>query len=590
PDKSGVYLFKNKEGKIIYVGKAISIKKRVKSHFLNADNSIKQNYLIKNVFDIDYIITNNETEAFLLESNLIKKYEPKFNVRFKDDKRYPYLAVTIKEKFPRLILTRKPILDCLNFGPFLSAFEARKIIDLAQKLFKIHKCKNPENKKERACLNFNINLCSAPCQNYISEIEYKKQINNLIKFLKGDVQDLINDLKTKMLDESKNYNFEKAAEYRDLINALNNLNIKQFAEKSIDYNYDVIAIKENGNNFVIVKLIVRDGKIYGKENYFFQIENTFDFNDVLDEFFKKEYMFTDFIPKEIIVNVDFENKLIYEKWLSDKTGYKVEINQISKGIKYNTLKLAEKNAENLLKIEEQKFIDKNKLIYDLKTILNLKKYPYYIEAFDISNIAGKEQVASMVVCINGRMQKKFYRRFKIRSVTGIDDFAAIAEVVFRRYKRLKDENEKLPDLIIIDGGKGQLSAALNSLNELNISLNDVDVISIAKKNEEIYLPNQSEPILIPKDSSLLKFIQVIRDEAHRFAINYHKKLRDGKLTFSQLDKIKGIGKKRKELLLKHFGSIYQIKYADIEKLTAIKGITKCLARKIKETLNNLPEN
>lgn len=586
PDRPGVYILKNKANEIIYIGKAVSLKKRVKSHFLNKDDSIKQSYLVRSIFDIDYIITENEVEALLLESNLIKKYSPKFNVRFKDDKRYPYITLTINEKYPKLILTRRPGADNLSFGPFLSAHFARQIINLAVKLFKIHKCRNPELNKKRVCLNYDIGLCSAPCQNYITVEEYKITIEKLKKFLKGDISEILKELTGKMNNASKEMQFEKAAEYRDLITALNNLSIKQFAEKSQDFNYDVICIKELSANFAVVKLIVRDGKVFGKEDYYYQNENNIEAGEVIEEFIKKEYSLNDYIPKEIIVNIDFENREIYENWFKERTGYKVEIIVNSKGMKYNTLKLAEKNAENLLRVEEQKFIDKNKLIYDLKEILKLKRFPYLIEAFDISNFSGKETVASMVVFVNGRMDKKRYRRFRIRTVQGIDDFASMSEVIYRRYKRVIDEKLKFPDLIIVDGGKGQITSALKSLNELSISEKDIDIIGLAKQEEIIYKPTEMNPIKLDRKSIILKFIQIIRDEAHRFAITYHKKLREEKLTFSILDKIKGIGKKRKELILKNFGSVYQLKYADIEKLSSIKGINRTLAAKIKESLGS----
>lgn len=583
PDNCGVYLFKNKFNDIIYVGKAISIKKRIKGHFSSKSTNLKQHFLIKNIYDIDYILTNNEIEAFLLESNLIKKYSPKFNVRLKDDKRYPYITITLNEKYPRLIITRTPSYDNISFGPFLNGSEPKKIIYLAQKIFKLHKCINPvKNAKKRQCLNYDIGLCEGICINNINETEYKNKIKDVINFLKGNVNDILNKYKTKMYIHSQNLEFEKAGECRDIINALNSLNLKQFAEKSADLNYDIIALSSDKNTFSILKLLVRDGKVFGKEDFSDTVSEYFSSEDIIEEYLKKEYIFNDYIPKEIILNIEIYNKEIFENWLSSKTNYKVKITIPNKGAKKKFLDLAVKNANNLLKLEQQRFIDKNKIIFDLKNKLELTKFPYYIETFDISNFSGKENVASMVVCKNGQMIKKLYRKYKIKTVSGADDFKSMYEAIYRRYRRLIKEKKVLPDLIIVDGGKGQVNSALQALNKLNIY--DIDLIGIAKKEELIFKPYKTDYYKIDKKSDLLKFIQIIRNEAHRFAVSYHKNIRDKQLTFSRLDTVKGIGKRKKLLLLNHFGSVEKLKYATINDLIKIKGINTALAKKI---INNL---
>lgn len=583
PDNCGVYLFKNKLNEIIYIGKAISIKKRIKGHFNSANTSIKQKFLVDNINDIDYIITNNEVEALLLESNLIKKHSPKFNIRLKDDKRYPYLTITLNEKYPRLIITRKPSYTNKSFGPFLNGSYPKKIIDLAQKIFKLHKCRKPEkNRNNRPCLNFDINLCDGVCFNKVDTEKYDLKVKKLTEFLKGEVDGLIKEYKFQMNEYSKSLEFEKAIECRDIISSLESLSIKQFTEKSSDYNYDIIAINSNQNSFSIVKMLIRDGKVLGKEDFSDTIDEIYEEESILEEYLRKEYEFNDFIPKEILLNKDIDNRVILENWLSEKVKYKVKIIFPKRGTKRKFLDLAKKNSENLLKIQEQKFIDKNKIIYDLKQELKLRKLPYYIETFDISNYSGKENVASMVVCKNGRMIKKLYRKYIIKTVSGQDDFLSMYEVVHRRYSRLLKEKQEMPDLIIVDGGKGQVSSAQKALYSLKIF--DADLIGIAKKEEIIFKPEMKDGIILNQKSDLIKFIQIIRNEAHRFAISFHKKIRDKKLSQSELDRISGIGFKKKIDLLNYFGSVEKIKYASIEELTKIKGINRIIAQRIKKEL------
>ncbi len=485
PDTNGVYFFKDKENKIIYVGKANSLKSRVSSYFSNSSqHSLKISKMVKEIADIEYIPTSSEVESLVLESKMIKNKNPYYNTQFKDDKSYPYIKITSGEDFPQIFFHRKLNQkkkedEAIYFGPFVDADATRKVIKLVRQIFKIRGCRKKDLKKARICLDYQIGLCSAPCANMIDRTEYRQRIKEIYLFLSGKQKRLINNLYQEMKEASSNLNYEKAAIIRDKIKSIEEI------------------LKGQKLN------------IYGKK-----IEN--------------EYLL----------------KKIEE----------VEKSEIKKG---------------------------NEAIIDLKSKLNLKVLPERIEAFDISNIQGKLPVGSLVVFEKGRPKKKDYRRFRVKRVKGIDDYAMLQEVTERRYKRLLSEGKRLPDLILIDGGKGQLVTVEKTLNALGLELT---IISIAKKEEEIFKLEVDESIILPSNSKALFLLQRIRDEAHRFAITYHRKIRSKELRNSKLDLIPGIGSKRKRLLLEYFKSVEEIKNASTVEISRIPGFGEEIAKRIKTVL------
>ena len=502
PTNPGCYIFRNSNKKVIYIGKAKNIKKRVTSYFTKTHSDSKTQVLVENIVHIDFISTNTEVEALLLENTLIKQYKPKYNIDLKDSKRYAYLEIT-KEEFPRLLLTRTKSNGEL-FGPFTSGYDRKYVRELLIKTFKIRTCKKLPKK---ACLKFHINLCDAPCINNISKVEYDSQINKVRMVLKGKTSELINQLKHDMKIHSKNQNFEKGIEIRNQISALEYLKEKQSVQRIKKYNEDIIDYIIKDQKVYLMLFKIYKGTLVNKEEFVFDYyENFFDS-------FITQYYDDHKIPKELILR----NKLdpVIHNYLEQKRKTKVKITIPKIGEKNTLLKLVKKNIELT-------FFGDIKKVEELKKSLDLKFMPSVIECFDISHLGGKQTTGSMVQFRNGQPDKSNYRRFKIKSYIGNDEFAGISEVVVRRYKRLKEENKQFPDLIIIDGGKGQLSAAIKSLKKLEIS---IPIISVAKREEEIFAPGLSYPLILkPKNKGLL-FIRQIRDEAHRFAIKYNKLLR-----------------------------------------------------------------
>jgi len=592
PNSPGVYLMKNKEDKIIYVGKAVSLKNRVKSYFqAKPHDSAKTRALVKNIQDIEYILTDSELEALILECNLIKKHRPKYNISLKDDKTYPYLRIT-KEDFPRVLVTRKLIKDGSKyFGPYTSVTSLRETVELLQKLFRFRNCNPGTFNANRACLNAHIERCSAPCVGKISKAEYNENIKQIILFLEGKQEDLVQNLEQEMQKAAAELNFEKAALLRDQIQSIKQIMERQkiVSEDSVDQ--DVIAMARGFNESCVQIFFVRNGKIIGRENYFLKGTDDTDRAEIIQSFIKQYYNSQDLIPAQILIETDIPEAKILEQWLTKKRGSRVYINVPKRGKKKDLVDLVGRNA---LETMEKADLDKQHkkamtedAVMELKRELSLEKVPLRIECYDISNTQGTESVGSMVVFEEGRPKKEHYRRFKIKTVEGPNDFASIYEVVSRRFKRAGEEQgafSKLPDLVLIDGGKGQLEYARKAMVEEGYS--EIPTYAIAEKEDWLITQNHRDPIILPRSSKALYLLQRIRDEAHRFAITYHRSLRGKRNLASILNDIPGVGENRKQNLLKHFGSFKKVQKASVEELLEVPGINRKVAQNIYDYLRS----
>ncbi|MFW6035152.1 MAG: excinuclease ABC subunit UvrC [Halothermotrichaceae bacterium] len=594
PDMPGVYLMKDNFGEIIYVGKAKSLRKRVRSYFRRGNHTYKTRILIDHIKDFDYIITDTEVEAYILEANLIKKHQPRFNIRLKDDKTYPYIKVTVEEDFPRIFKTRIVKNDGARYyGPFTDVKGLNKTINVLKDIYQLRTCSKDLKEGEyedRPCLNYYIDKCLGPCIGAVSKEEYGRLVNQVCLFLSGHQDKLIDKIEENMYQASQQQNFEKAARLRDTIEALKRLSVQQKVMSGKNINQDVIALtltdeKEEDKACVQI-LIVRNGRLIGQEYYMLEGSEYENEDSIMDSFLPQYYDKAPQLPDEILLSSKIKEIKLLADWLSQRKGKKVKITVPIKGEKKRLIEMGIRNARENLKKELIKRKYKNSrtsgAVKQLGENLGMDKLPTHIEGFDISNIQGTDPVASMVVFKDGKASKKDYRRFKIKTVEGPNDFAMMAEVVSRRYSRLLDENKKLPDLILIDGGKGQLGVAHEVLGELGVS--DVFIIGLAKREEEVFVPEKSESIIIPRKSPALHLIQRVRDEAHRFAVSYHRKLRSRRLTHTMLDDIPGVGPKRRQALLNHFGSLAEIRKANIGKLKEVKGVSSKTARLIYDYL------
>lgn len=581
PQKPGVYLFKNQDSKILYVGKAKNIRSRLRTHFNSgSDRDLRHKKLMSKVADFEYIITDTETEALILEANLIKEYKPRYNVNLKDDKTYPYIRVTT-EFFPRVFITRKIVKDgSLYFGPYTDVKSVRKLMAAVQRIFPLRTCSRVINnetilkQKHRVCLNYQIGKCMGPCEGKISREDYLRNLDQVVKFIKGKNSVLINELKSKMSRCAEQMKFEEAARLRDEIRAIERFTFSQKVVDSINSNRDIITIASEKSISCCVVFIVREGRIINRLHFYLENRENHPDSEVMATFIKQYYLTNDFIPDEILLPFELEEKIEIEKWLTHKKSSRVRINIPVRGKKSRLIGMCTRNAELLLKeILIQKETIQNqpsKSVQILQKALNLKKPPVRIEAFDISNIQGTDSVASLVVFENGKPKKSQYRKYKIKTVDGPDDFRSMAEVVERRILRLKKENKPMPDLFLIDGGKGQLSAVFEVLKRMG--LEHQPVIGLAKKLEDVFVPNNPDPQNISKSSPGLYLLRQIRDESHRFAVAFHRQKRKKRTLHSVLDDIPGIGEKRRNKLLKTFGSVKEIQKASVSELEAVVGV------------------
>lgn len=590
PDKPGVYLMHDAEGKVIYVGKAVVLKNRVRSYFRNlASHTPKVKAMVAKIAEIETIITSSEVEALILECNLIKKYRPRYNISLKDDKTYPYLKVTMQEDFPRLHMTRRLSRDGAKYyGPYADAGAMYETMKLLKTMFPLRTCRkmNPD----RPCLNYHIKRCLAPCAGYVSKEEYGKMIKSVCMVLDGRTTELERDLKQRMQEAAEEYAFEEAARLRDQLQAVERLNESQKAVTNNGGDMDVIGFAQDMTGNCLQIFFVRKGKLIGRDNFFLQ-DGGEEPQEVLTAFLKQYYNEATFIPREIVLPQlpEVEEQQVIELWLRQKAERKVELIQPQRGVKRELLQLANDNALKLLQERLRKgslsLKNDEQAAEELQQALGLEHSLERMDCFDISHTQGSETVASMVVFRNGSISKKDYRKYKIVSAEGKpDDFKSMQEVVYRRYKDYED----LPNLVVIDGGKGQLSSALEVIRGLGLA--DLPVVGLAKREEEIFIPHQSTSILLDRDSAALHLIQRIRDEAHRFAITFHRKLRGKRNLVSVLDHVEGIGPKRRQALWKAFKTLDAMKAASVEELAAVEGMNSTAAQTLYDFFRlELPE-
>ncbi len=605
PNQSGVYMMKDAQGEIIYVGKAKILKNRVRSYFRgNNSHPLKVKTMVSHIDSFEYIITDSEVEALILEATLIKKHRPKFNILLRDDKTYPYIKVTVNERFARILKTRRILKDGAKyFGPYSDVDAVNKIIDLINRIYPIRSCnRNLEKSTQRPCLNYHIGNCLAPCQSNIDESEYRGYIDEILIFLNGRYDELLKTVKFKMEDCANKLDFEKAAIYRNQMLAIERLHIKQEVVIDQDINQDMIAWARRKDRTCIMLFFVRGGKLIGRDEFILDDTENDETSHILSQFLIQHYSGVSVVPKGILISDMPDNSELIESWLSEKAGNKIKISVPLRGEKKRAIELVKKNAEDYIDAFEKKIDSDKKTIDEIETALN-KCFPELpkinrIEAYDISNIYGVLSVGSMVVFENGSKKNSDYRRFKIKTVDGADDYASMMEIMYRRFKRGIDEKnqiEKLgvlkskfsifPDLLLIDGGKGHVNSVIKVLDALKIKIPVAGMIKDDRhKTSELYY--NGDIIEIKSIPVLYRYISTIQEEVHRFAIEYHRKLRNQNMTKSILNEIKGIGEKRHNALIRHFKSIENIQNASLEEITEVDGISKDVAQSVYNFFNN----
>lgn len=609
PEKPGVYIMRDEYNEIIYIGKAINLKNRVRQYFQNSKNQHpKVAAMVERITDLEYIITDSELEALILECNLIKKHRPKYNVMLKDDKQYPYIKITIKEDYPRLLIVREIKKDGAKyFGPYTDVTAVNRTIDLLKGLFPIRYCSKNISRaigKERPCLNYHIKKCIGPCRGNVSKEQYRELIDSIIMMLEGKQEEVLKELEDKMHQAAENLDFEKAAEIRDNMNSLIKIAEKQKVISSALIDQDIIAFALNESESCIQIFFVRGGKLIGREHFLIEDTKLSDSKEILSSFIKQYYGSDALIPREIILQEEIDEINIIERWLSDKKGGRVKLVVPRRGEKQKLIEMVSRNAEDTLRllIEKQKN-DTEKTMgacRELKDILELNAMPARIEAFDISNIQGVLNVGSMIVFEQGKPNNRNYRRFRIKSVEGANDYESMREIIERRFVHGLKEREELeaeekdfelgrfsvfPDMILLDGGVGQVNAVLPVLRELDINIPVCGMVKDDKHRTRGLIYNGRE-IELPKGSKAFRLISAIQEEAHRFAISYHKSLRSKATVKSALDDIPGIGPARRKALLKSFGSLKNIKKASLEELEKVQGMNRKVAEVVYNFFNS----
>ncbi len=638
PTGPGVYLMRGDTGRVLYVGKARSLRGRVRSYFRRGDHSYKTRSLVARVVDVDVIVTDSEVEALVLENNLIKQHRPRFNVTFRDDKQYLYLKVTVNETYPRVATTRRILKDGARyFGPFTSAKSLRQTLKFLNRLFPYRTCNIDMSKPiPRPCLKYDIGLCNAPCTRYVGEREYREVVDGALRFLEGDYDQVMRRLTEQMWLAAGAQEYEAAAKFRDRLRSME----KVVAEQKVsdpnarDGQIDVIAAARDGRDALATVFRIRGGKLIGRESYELAVTGEETDVEMLDDFVREYYDRAPEVPRLVLTPGELSDVSTLEAWLASLRGSRVEIRRPRRGQKRKLVELAVRNAAETLQLERTTWLNSARklrhALLEIGTALDLPRLPRRIECYDISHIQGSLVVGSMVVFEDGAAKKGKYRRFKVRTTTGNDDFAALHEVLSRRFKRYSDQREKdagsngdgrtlgaralasvplrdfdperelpvaaeevagsnkewgmTPDLVLIDGGKGQLNAVREVFDQFGIDAAEIPLAAIAKQHEELFLRGHTGPVLLPNDSSGLHLIQRVRDEAHRFAVSFHIKLRTQKGRRSILDEIPGIGPKRKRALLREFGSLKRIRDASADDLAAVPGMTAASAKALKEAL------
>ena len=605
PPKPGVYLMKNAGEKVIYVGKAINLRSRVRSYFHeSAQQNTKIARLTAEIDRIDFIISGSELEALILENTLIKRHQPRYNVRLKDDKNYPYIKVTWQEAFPTVLLTRRMTQDGGRyFGPYTSVGAVHQTLDLLRKLFPYRTCNREiTGKDDRPCLYYHIKRCVGPCIGAINKADYRASLSQLMLFLEGRSEKVVKQLKAQMAGAAESLNFERAAYVRDQVRAVERVVEGQRVISPNLKDHDVVAFARDDGNACVQVFFVRGGRLIGREYFMLEGTEGEDAGSIMSSFISQFYDEASNVPPEILMPAKANEVAIIRQWLASKRGANVVLQVPKRGRKRDLVKLAEENAVDTLDtLRAQWMADQTKqtaALAELQEYLGLEKPPARIECYDISNIQGTSATGSMAVFANGAARKSDYRRFKIRTVEGSDDYAMMAEVLRRRLRRAKqamqaieegksrskpDPFALLPDLLMLDGGKGQLGIAIDVLEELGFQ-GKIQLAALAKQQEEIFMPGREESILLPRRSESLYLVQRIRDEAHRFAIGYHRQLRRKSALTSQLEEIPGVGPKRRKALLKHFGSLEKIREASVDDLAVVPGMNLVAAEQIKEHL------
>ena len=599
PTNPGVYLMKNDKGEIIYVGKAINLRNRVRSYFRELKpEQAKTKALVKHIVDLEYILADNELEALVLECNLIKKYRPKYNINLKDDKTYPFLKIT-KEDYPQVLVTRKVLKDGARyFGPYPSVNELRNSLEMIRKIFPFRSCKQKVFTNDRPCLNAHIKMCYAPCIGRISKEDYNAMIEQIVLFFEGKQDGLVKRLRQEMEQAAENLEFEQAARLRDQLQGIEQIMTQQKAVLGSDGDEDVIAMARGLNQCCVQIFFVRGGKIVGRENYFLKGTDGSSRGEVIASFMKQFYLNCQFIPRNILLEVELDEQAVLEQWLTDKKGSRVYLKVPKRGQAKDLVDLVGRNASEVLnksELEEQYQQQRTaEALEQLRQALGLAQLPRRMECYDISNTQGTESVASMVVFVDGKPKKDQYRRFKIKTVEGANDYASLKEVLLRRFRHGLEEQAKqqeqgtegengkfaaFPDVIMMDGGRGQVNMALEALQELQL---EIPVCGMVKDDRHrtrgLYYHNEELPMDDHSEGFLL--ITRMQDEAHRFAITYHRSLRGKRNLASVLDDIPGVGEKRKKNLLKHFGSFSKIREASVEELAQVDGIHQTVAEEI----------
>ncbi len=602
PDTPGVYIMHDKNDVIIYIGKAVSLRKRVHQYFQPSHNEgLKKKQMVENIAWFEYVITDSELEALILECNLIKEYTPKYNTMLRDDKTYPYIRVTVGEDYPRILFSRQMKKDRSKyFGPYTSAGAVKDIIELMNKLYHLRTCnrKLPQDiGLERACLNYHIHQCDAPCQGNISREEYRERVNQALEFLNGNYKPLIKELQEKMMEASEAMEFEKAIEYRELLSSVKQIAQKQKITNSDGEDKDIIALASDDTDAVVQVFFIRSGKIIGRDHFHVRVGTEEEQGKILNDFVKQFYSGTPFIPREIMLQSDIEDVDVLEAWLTKKRGGKVTIKVPQKGMKERLVELAKKNAELVLNQDKEKIKREEGrtigAVREIEQILGLKGINR-MEAYDISDISGFETVGSMIVFEKGKPKKSDYRKFKLKTVSGPDDYASMREVLTRRFLHGMQEQEELktkdlpesvgsfnrfPDVIMMDGGRGQVNICLAVLEELGLSIPVCGMVKDDNHNTRgLYFHNVELPI--DRHSEGFKLITRIQDEAHRFAIEYHRSLRSKSQVHSVLDDIEGIGPARRKALMRRYQSLENIRNADVEDLMLTDSVNRAAAEAV----------
>jgi len=604
PSQPGVYLMRDTAGKVIYIGKAKDLRARVRAYVRGGDGRSQIQFLLRRVGDVETLVTTNEKESLILENNLIKQYKPRYNIRLKDDKSYLSLKVTLQHPWPRILATRKIVKDGSRyFGPFSSAIAARDTLDVIEKHFLLRDCTDHNFKnRARPCLQYQIKRCLGPCVLPVDPKEYQDNVRRAMLFIEGKNQELLGELRRKMEERAEALQFEAAAKIRDQIQAVEKTVEKQRMVSHWGIDQDIFGLYREGGFIEVQVLFVRQGKLTGSQAYSLE-DLEFSDEDVMESLLTQFYQGSRFIPDELLLPVELEDREVREEYLAERKGKKISILCPQRGDKRQLVEMGMQNARQGFNERHDQEKERERMLLELQKSLRLKRYPQRIECFDISNIYGSHAVGSMVTFFNGEPDKKRYRHYRIRSVgaaPGGDDFAMMHEVLKRRFRRGLEEGD-LPDLVVVDGGKGQLGMALAAMRDLGIQ--DVDVIALAKervqrsarsteiqrKEERVFLPGQSNPVILRRNSNALFLLQRVRDEAHRFAITYHKKLRTRQTLYSALDRIPGIGAARKRALLRAFGSIKRIEEASLDDLREVPSINEKIARDILESLKSISD-